>query len=567
MEEEIELINSLQNYLMEVADGTDQTFLEIQNFQNLLEKLNLSIVVENILVAVRYCSIKLPQIAQNVKIIMEKYQNPNEKQKFLKELKMQTFHIICHCSYETKSTYAAFVYQLAKQNVLQLDDVINKITKMWKTHEEHQDSIWVLFMWFSVEMSEIFPALLKKMNMSQRLRIPPLFFSLFHKFTGLNDNPLFSWQSIRNERDISCQEGSIIQAVMNDDIDALQELSSAPGFNFLNQQNNSLFSYCKFMLYNPNLLQIACLYGSTKCFKFLLLNELKPSMKDKKMHTAAKYAIVGGNIEIIRLIAQKNVSFKGMAHVAAAYHKHDIFNWLINNEDIDSENNKKFPVIFSCIKSNNFIDLFSSIGCETDILGFTVIHQCAKKGRLSMLKYLIENFTFDIIQRDQKEYTPLDYAALHGNYNVFQYLLEMDCNNKENIKKNDEFIFLYAVLCYKCIKLLIKKHYDNYNIQKDQTPLIFAVNINATKTVQALVQFPNIDINHKDNISWSALHHAAKNGNLNISKILLSHPKIQKNIGTSDRKTPLYIALQYAQMPLAQFFLENGMVYQTNDYQ
>ena len=38
------------------------------------------------------------------------------------------------------------------------------------------------------------------------------------------------------------QPDTIEFSVMNDDIDALQELSSAPGFNFLNQQNNSLFS-------------------------------------------------------------------------------------------------------------------------------------------------------------------------------------------------------------------------------------------------------------------------------------------------------------------------------------
>ena len=130
IEEEIEWINNLQIYLMDFSSDDQKNNFDLQSIQQFKEKLDVSTIIENILVAVKCYPTKLPQIVDKVNQIKELFQNPLDLLKFSKFLIQQTFQIICQCKYDTKPTYIAFLYHLTKNNVLKLENVIHKIIKI-----------------------------------------------------------------------------------------------------------------------------------------------------------------------------------------------------------------------------------------------------------------------------------------------------------------------------------------------------------------------------------------------------------------------------------------------------
>ena len=59
-------------------------------------------------------------------------------------------------------------------------------------------------------------------------------------------------------------------------------------------------------------------FGAIKCFKYAILNEAFSLKK------AQNYAVAGGNIEIIYLLEEKNISFSYCLEVSVKFHRHCI---------------------------------------------------------------------------------------------------------------------------------------------------------------------------------------------------------------------------------------------------
>ena len=69
----------------------------------------------------------------------------------------------------------------------------------------------------------------------------------------------------------------------------------------------------------------AALYGAVQCFKYFMLSDFE--IKEETIQAA----VAGGNFEIIRIIEQKNKSFKSTEIFALRYRNDEIFDWIINN--------------------------------------------------------------------------------------------------------------------------------------------------------------------------------------------------------------------------------------------
>ena len=109
-----------------------------------------------------------------------------------------------------------------------------------------------------------------------------------------------------------------------------------------------------------DLIDHAAFYGSLKCFKYLLLNS-----KDQSQQLA-KYAVAGGNTEIIHICEQNKKKFLGTLKVAIYYHQNDIAQWIFENEKDMTDDNS----INWCIDANNFVMLqyFLDLRSETALI-------------------------------------------------------------------------------------------------------------------------------------------------------------------------------------------------------
>ena len=100
------------------------------------------------------------------------------------------------------------------------------------------------------------------------------------------------------------------------------------------------------------IIEYAAFFGSIKCFKYLLNNgaEIYP-------YRIGKYAIAGGNEEIIHICNQEHSSFKKTVNIAIRFHHNPIAIWLIENkldsiDSNDSFDSDKSP-LKQCLESFN----------------------------------------------------------------------------------------------------------------------------------------------------------------------------------------------------------------------
>ena len=120
-------------------------------------------------------------------------------------------------------------------------------------------------------------------------------------------------------------EGSIKSIIKNDDVDALIAKQDDPSFDihaeiWSNDLDVEQGSY--------KLIDYAAIYGSVKCFKYLLLNR----KEDEEVISDEGYPIIGGNLEIIRILMEYGYEFNDSSSIENAIraNKMDIMNWIID---------------------------------------------------------------------------------------------------------------------------------------------------------------------------------------------------------------------------------------------
>lgn len=126
------------------------------------------------------------------------------------------------------------------------------------------------------------------------------------------------------------------EAIENDDIEELQQLTAQLGLDINRDYKRMQYSMIKYSAY--------C--GSIKCFKFLYSNGasvkhvgLKKDKNDDKF-TIMDFAVIGGNIEIIRILQQENIQPTSLCiQFAIQFHRIEIFDWLLEQfpESFDLE--------------------------------------------------------------------------------------------------------------------------------------------------------------------------------------------------------------------------------------
>ena len=218
----------------------------------------------------------------------------------------------------------------------------------------------------------------------------------------------------------------IANLIRNDDVEKLQEISSQVDFDFDQAVEPSLYERCSFINQEGgyiSLIDYAAFFGSVKCFKFLLLN-------DSELINTAKYAVAGGNFEIIHLCEQNHALFEGTYKAAIKFHQNDIFRYLYENKIEEIKDLTKLAK--KCILYDNY-EILSYLEEEMTI-DDNVINESAKSGNIFLVKHYIEG--------NQVPKDIFVYAAASRNIELVKYILEQ---NDIDINIKDIYVF-YSVL-------------------------------------------------------------------------------------------------------------------------
>ncbi|OHT07228.1 hypothetical protein TRFO_01401 [Tritrichomonas foetus] len=145
------------------------------------------------------------------------------------------------------------------------------------------------------------------------------------------------------ERQYGHSRDKIALSIQNDDIDSFILLISNQDPSWHNL--SSVFEVNK-EINSLSLLEYSMAFGSVKIFKYLWMKKVDCTQK------SLKYAIIGGNYEIIHILEEEHsYSFDiSCLYTSIKYHRKEIFDYMIGSFDCDGDQN----IISQCIKHFNY---------------------------------------------------------------------------------------------------------------------------------------------------------------------------------------------------------------------
>ena len=193
------------------------------------------------------------------------------------------------------------------------------------------------------------------------------------------------------------------------------------------------------------------------------------------------------------------------------------------------------PLLFSAQENRSDMALYLFLKQKGNIEavdqdGRNILHIAAKKGSLGVIQILSGNFGDHpevwkrlINAKDSLGFTPLHWAAQRGNRKVLIVLLQHGANSRA---------------------------LDDHG----KSPLYWAVKKGQEKIAKILLAVKSVDINDTDLWGMTALHVAARSGQLDIAQDLVK-AGAQVNAQDIDGKTPLYWASARNHLDVVQYLL------------
>ena len=217
-------------------------------------------------------------------------------------------------------------------------------------------------------------------------------------------------------------------------------------------------------------------------------------------------------------------------HVAAEYGFLNLCNTLINKHNFDVKMSDYYgwtALHYSVsIGSYQLVKYFADTGIDIKLKandGKNCLHIAAKHVHLNLCKTLINKHNFDVQMNDRYGSSALHYSATSGNYQLVKYfaVTGIDISLRTNAGSNCLHIAANSGNLYIC-KTLINKH--NFDVQLNDrygwTALHYSASVGSYELVKYFAD-TGIHIKLKANDGKNCLHIAAKNGHLNLCKILI----------------------------------------------
>ncbi|OHS93984.1 hypothetical protein TRFO_11470 [Tritrichomonas foetus] len=237
--------------------------------------------------------------------------------------------------------------------------------------------------------------------------------NLLAEYKGEDDN----FKSFEECVILGHRPDNIVTAIFKDDADTLHQIiSMQPDFNLNKKLPAYILDYYDDIKNEVSLVELACFYGSVNCFKFLLLQP------EVDISTCQRFAIAGGNTEIIRNLERKNITFHDTFTNSIKFHHYDIFRWLVMNYGPIKHRYSRMhgaqmeePVVPAAIKYNNlsaFLYL-AEYGIEEPNLSqyISLISHTFESLNLFILKYLSQLPSVEIYATHSKVDATILYHA------------------------------------------------------------------------------------------------------------------------------------------------------------
>ena len=368
---------------------------------------------------------------------------------------------------------------------------------------------------------------------------------------------------------------TLIEQLKIDDISALQ-------YNILPETNTKY----KFLSFGPfytssdtDLIHISALYRAVKCFKFFVMN-------DKEIdNDVGKFAIAGGNQEIVKIVANAGVVFEECLEISIQYHNHELFEWLYNNYDDDkkviykSSLEYNYPTLYFYLEKGCYLN--ESPNNEASILSYAVV-KYQRKNIKNLLAKGIDNSMYGLIisafntddklikfynmlvelganfkNIDKSESTILHEALEYDHYQFADMLLSNGFSIDEKNKRGETPLYYGACSGKKELVEYCLKNGANINLlnYKGASPLEVSIINNSIDFFKYMIE-KGADINNK-HIKKKVLFSASFIGATNIINYLIDEG-FNVNERNTNNDTPLDYAIMNNKKDAVKLLIEKG---------
>lgn len=350
-----------------------------------------------------------------------------------------------------------------------------------------------------------------------------------------------NWAKLRKKRTSidSCSE--FYRVMREDDIKAFRIIAAFPDFDINGTKKLSLFSPYDYLYGEPPFISIAAFFGSAEIFKFLLVKGADVNKTDLYTHYPSQFAVIGGNIEIIRLLEQENAIFDGTIQVAAGFSRYEIFDWLhsIKFPDLDCFDQHRKTIINQAAMQNNVHFLMTCIEGSAKLYfddnGIcTAVAKASSFGSYDFLKFILMHPDADA-DRLHVNYHPIDCAAAEGYVEIVELLRHK--TQEGYIERNIGKLAFFSIKHTKMIRYLMtlpEIDYRNVRNNMGANLISLTAEYNNFAFLHEILQWDGLDANEPSKSFVSPLHAALIRCNIKCIYILLNHPDIRFNIKSCD---------------------------------
>ena len=480
-------------------------------------------------------------LARLVKQIIDQQNETNQLKEIKRVLLKSAFRPYGKPFLHKKMEALMFVRHCLKEGALTIEDIAVKIKQILDDciFDTAENSLLYFFFGSEIEAFD-----------------PPLFTLLFQK-TNRNDNPLESfidtldllcangWEKMHELTEYGALSDDPMYGCYFDDPSKLEKV------DLNHKYENQFFQPAFLNERQANIAQIACFYGAEKCFNYLLEKGADPK-------GCEKYAVAGGNTNIINLLKSKGIDMLPTIKIAARFRRYEMFEELFNkcsfsgNDSTYEALNYDIPstmdAIFSkCARLNNVKSMLYTLSHGAHPTKWNVhnmIFICAEEGHSGILK-LLASIPEVEAPGVEKGTTALFAAAEGGHLGTLKALWNMRGADPSFRKGSKTMLHAAAANGHHdVVDYLIQSGAIDINSVdgNKRSPLFSAIDGCYISVIRTIINAPNVDVNLKDSEGMTALHYAAKNSPPGVLAYLTSVEKFNFNAKDKLGNTPFHYA-------------------------
>ena len=380
-------------------------------------------------------------------------------------------------------------------------------------------------------------------------------------------------------------ENSLNYILIHDNLDGLQEKALEPNFDYSQHITFNSASFNLFPFENPTLLEFCAFNCSIQCAKYLILNQCEITSR------VCKYAIYGGNLELIRYLQTQNYIYDSYLLLESIkYHRYDISNWILTNNYVRSISLEK------CLINYNYLAfLFFFFSTKEPYMDLTLLKLACKQGFLPLIKYYFSSDNISIEEKEnakeeliliaceedhleileylfieqkdiqisnfQNDVKPLYLACKNDSLKTLQFLINQGYNKESKIYNGNtpfmEASFYNSLSIAKYLNETLKVNTDSRNSSIENALHLACLTTN-NSVLSYLCTIENIDKNLQNRLGATPLHYIARTGDLEACKALIETAKANMEIKDLEGMTPLLIAVKLSRTDIIEYLIQKG---------